>query len=219
MSGYEQHVLEGAEFEAVRAAPLLAKKEVIGAGSFSVLFEGETEDSIYRLSTDSATHDFAWDARKSNLSGVVYPIENYGAVAIYAESAVGPDFLYLAHLERLHPLEKFPEQLASVSRLLAYLTDDEDGSLLATPEEKELVMSLLHEAPVEENTKSVIVAMQSLFPKYFRTADLDLSISNFMVRAETGEVVLSDPVHGLSSASDLRHERLLRDIHVFEVCK
>lgn len=219
MGGYEQYVLDGAEFEAVRTAPLLAKKEIIGAGSFSVLFEGETEDTIYRLSIDSATHDFAWDARKANLSGVVYPIENYGAVAIYAESVVGPDFLYLAHLERLYPLEKFPEKLASVTRLLAYLTDDEAGSLLATPEEKGLVMSLLAEAPEEKNTKFVIAAMRSLFPKYVCIADLDLSISNFMVRAGTGEIVLSDPVHGLSSASDLRYEQLLRNTHVFEVCK
>lgn len=219
MEGYEQHVLEGPEFEAVRAAPLLAQKEIIGTGSCSVLFEGETENSIYRLSLDSATHDFAWDARQSNLTGVVYPIENYGAVAIYSKNIVGADFLYLAHLERLYPLENFPKQLASVSRLLAYLMDDESGSLLATPEEREIFMSLLPEAPVEENTKSVIAAMQNLFPKYASIVDFDLSISNFMVREETGEVVMSDPVHGLSSASNGRHEHILREIHVFEACK
>jgi len=116
MGGYEQHVLEGPEFEAVCAAPLLSKKEIIGAGSCSVLFDGESEISIYRLSIDSATHDFAWDARQLNLSGVVYPIENYGAVALYEEGILYPEFLYLAHLERLYPLERFPEQLASVSR-------------------------------------------------------------------------------------------------------
>lgn len=219
MGDYEQDVLEGPEFEAVRAAPLLAGKAIIGAGSCSVLFEGESEHSIYRLSIDSATHDFAWDARRSNLSGVVYIIENYGAVALYAESAIGPEFLYLAHLERLYPLESFPKQLAAVSRLLAYLTDDEGGDLIATYEQKELLMSLLPRAPVEESTKSAISAMEILFPKYKSIADFDLSILNFMVRAGTGEVVMSDPVHGISSASDARHEQLVRDIQVFEVCR
>lgn len=217
MSSYIQYVLEGAEFEAVRTSHLLANKAIIAAGSCSVLFEGETQDSIYRLSLDSATHDFAWDARISKLSGVVYSIADYGAVAIYGQSSVGPDCLYLAHLERLQPLQKFPEQQASVSRLLAYLTEGEDGELLATPREKEQLISLLPRAPVEEHTEHAVTAMQKLFPRYVRLADLDLSISNFMVRPGTGDVVLSDPVHGLSGVCKERYERLLREIHVFEV--
>lgn len=216
MSLYEQHVLKGKEFDAVRSAPLLSNKAIIGAGSCSILFDGEIQNSVYRLSLDSATHDFAWNARELKLLGVVYPIADYGAVAIYEESTIYPDYLHLAHLERLYPLKNFQNQFSSVSKLLMYLTEDESGSLLCTNSEKKSLISLLPSAPVEENTKLVVIAMQRLFPAYAKCADLDLSISNFMVRAETGDVVLSDPVHGLSGVSEERHERLLRETHVFE---
>lgn len=38
-------------------------------------------------------------------------------------------------------------------------------------------------------------------PGYLQKVDFDLSISNFMVRPSNGDVVLSDPVHGLCDVS------------------
>jgi len=43
-----QRVLEGEVFEAVRSRSPLVGKQIINLGSFSVLFEGETSDSVYR---------------------------------------------------------------------------------------------------------------------------------------------------------------------------
>ena len=52
--------------------------------------------------------------------------------------------------------------------------------------------------------------MASLLPEYLHDIDFDLSISNFMIRPSNGDVVMSDPVHGLSEVSAKLH-RYLRD--------
>lgn len=210
----EQQVLEREAFEAVRASMPLAGKKIINTGSFSVLFEGATPASVYRLSSDNATHDFAARAKKLGVPGVVRLLDDFGAVALYQD-----DYLWLAHLEHLECLDAYPIQQEAVARLLLHLTDDDDGDLLTTQEDRLAVVAKLDDAPIEPCTRLAIEAIQCMLPDYISESnvDLDLQASNFMVRAATGDVVLSDPVSGLSNISEERHERLLAEGIVVEV--
>lgn len=205
-----QRVLEGEVFEAVRAHLPLAGKKIIDLGSFSVLFEGETAASVYRLSCDNATHDFAAKAKKLGIPGVVRVLADYGAVALYQHGEDYCDYLWLAHLEHLDKLDNYPDQQASVARLLLYLTESDDGDLLATPEDKQALLAKLNDAPIEPCTRQAVEAMQRLLPEYIAQTDVavDLGASNFMVCAATGNVLLSDPVSGLSNISEERRKRL-----------
>lgn len=203
-----QHVLIGEAYERVRNSHLLIGKEIAATGSFSVLFDGETPRSIYRLSTDNATHDFASRAKRGGLAGVVSLLDDYGAVAIYKSDQFYPDYLWLAHLERLAPLESGSAQQQSVAKLLLHLTGEPDGILLTELDEREAVITALSTAPKDSYTKLVLEAMQLVLPKYLHTVDFDLTISNFMIRPGTGEVVMSDPVHGLSEVSTEWHRHL-----------
>ncbi|WP_176464688.1 MULTISPECIES: hypothetical protein [Pseudomonas chlororaphis group] len=214
-----QRVLEGEVFEAVRARSPLAGKQIIDLGSFSVLFEGETSASVYRLSSDNATHDFAAKAKKRGIQGVVQILADYGAVACYQNDGDSSDYLWLAHLERLDSLEKYPNQQAAVARLLRHLTDSDDGDLLATPEDKVDVLEKLGDAPIEPCTRDAVEAMQLLLPEYIAetNVDLDLGASNFMVCAVSGNVILSDPVTGLSNISEEHRKRLSAEGIVIEV--
>jgi hypothetical protein len=214
-----QQVLVGEVFEAVCARSPLAGKQIIDLGSFSVLFEGETPASVYRLSADNATHDFAVKAKKLGLPGVVRLLADYGAVALYHDDASNPDYLWLAHLEHLEVLQKYPIQQAAVARLLLHLTDSDDGDLLATPEEKHALLAKLDDVPIEACTRQAVEAMRCLFPEYIAHSDIamDLGASNFMIRAVTGDLVLSDPVSGLCNITDERHERLLVEGIVVEI--
>lgn len=214
-----QRVLEGEVFEAVRSRTPLAGKQIINLGSFSVLFEGETTDSVYRLSSDNATHDFAAKAKKLGIPGVVRLLADYGAVALYLNDDYCPDYLWLAHLEHLDSLETYPNQQAAVARLLLHLTDSDDGDLLATPEDKHALLAKLGDAPIESCTRQAVEAMQRLLPEYIAETDVDVDLgaSNFMVCAATGGVVLSDPVSGLSNISEEHRKRLLAEGIVVEV--
>ena len=214
-----QRVLEGGVFEAVRARSPLAGKQIIDLGSFSVLFEGETSASVYRLSSDNATHDFAAKAKKLGIPGVVRLLADYGAVALYQEDAYCPDYLWLAHLEHLDSLETYPNQQAAVVRLLRHLTDSDDGDLLATPEDKHALLAKLGDAPIEPCTRHAVEAMQVLLPEYIAETDVDVDLgtSNFMVCAASGDVVLSDPVNGLSNISEEHRKRLSAEGIVIEV--
>lgn len=205
-----QQVLVGRDFDRVRNSPLLVGKEIIAMGAFSVLFNGETPGSIFRLSPDNATHDFARRAKHRGLAGVVNLLDDYGAVAIYREDQFDPDYLWLAHLERLVPLQKDSAQQQSVAQVLLHLTGEEDGSLLTEIDERKAVIAALPTAPKSTHTKLVLDAMASLLPEYLHNIDFDLSISNFMIRPSTGDVVMSDPVQGLSKVSVEWH-RYLKD--------
>lgn len=210
-----QKILVGEMFEAVRACIPLAGKKIIALGSFSVLFEGETPATVYRLSSDNATHDFASKAKKLGVPGVVQLLEDYGAVAYYQNQ----DYLWLAHLERLDSLKAYPSQQAAVARLLLHLTDSDDGDLLTTPEDKYDLLEKLDCAPVEPWTRQAVEAMRRLLPEYIAEleVDLDLGASNFMVSAATGQVVLSDPVSGLCNITEERRKRLVAEGVVLEV--
>lgn len=214
-----QRVLEGEVFEAVRSRSPLAGKQIIDLGSFSVLFEGETPDSVYRLSSDNATHDFAAKAKKLGIPGVVRLLADYGAVALYQNDDYSPDYLWLAHLEHLDSLETYPNQQAAVACLLLHLTDSDDGDLLATSEDKHALLAKLGNAPISPCTRHAVEAMQRLLPKYIAETDVDVDLgaSNFMVCAATGDVVLSDPVSGLSNISEEHRKRLLAEGIVVEV--
>ncbi|MCY1177974.1 hypothetical protein WLF18_02320 [Pseudomonas shirazensis] len=214
-----QRILEGKVFEAVRSRSPLAGKQIINVGSVSVLFEGETSASVYRLSSDNATHNFAAKAKKLGILGVVQLLADYGAVALYKNDDYYPDYLWLAHLEHLNSLDTYPDQQAAVARLLLHLTDSDDGDLLATPEDKHALLARLDDAPIESFTRQAVEAMQRLLPKYIleTDVDVDLGATNFMVRAATGDVVLSDPASGLSNISEERRKRLLVDEIVVEV--
>ncbi|WP_460057148.1 hypothetical protein [Pseudomonas sp. S2_D06] len=214
-----QRVLEGEVFEAVRSRSPLVGKQIINLGSFSVLFEGETSDSVYRLSSDNATHDFAAKAKKFGIPGVVRLLADYGAVALYQNDDCYPDYLWLAHLEHLDSLETYPNQQAAVARLLLHLTDSDDGDLLASPEDKHVLLAKLDDAPIEPCTRQAVEAMQRLLPEYIAETDVDVDLgaSNFMVCALTGDVVLSDPVSGLSNISEEHRRRLLAEGIVVEV--
>lgn len=203
-----QHVLVGEDYARVRNSHLLTGKEIVAAGSFSVLFNGETPGSIYRLSTDNATHDFASRAKDKGLAGVVNLLDDYGAVAIYKDDQLYPDYLWLAHLERLTPLESGSAPHQSVAKLLLHLTGEPDGVLLTELGEREAVITALSTAPKDSYTELVLEAMQLVLPEYLHAVDFDLTISNFMIRPGTGEVVMSDPVHGLSEVSGEWHRHL-----------
>lgn len=206
--GRTQHVLVGEDYERVRNSHLLTGKEIVATGSFSVLFNGDTPRSIYRLSTDNATHDFANRAKHEGLAGVVNLLDDYGAVAIYKNDQLYPDYLWLAHLERLAPLESGSAQQQSVAKLLLHLTGELDGILLTELDEREAVITALSTAPKDSYTKLVLEAMQLVLPEYLHAVDFDLTISNFMIRPSTGGVVMSDPVHGLSEVSTEWHRHL-----------
>lgn len=211
--------LEGEVFERVRSRSPLAGKQIINVGSFSVLFEGETSASVYRLSSDNATHNFAAKAEKLGLAGVVSLLADYGAIALYKNDDHFPDYLWLAHLEHLDSLKNYPDQQAAVARLLLHLTDSDDGDLLTTPEDKHALLAKLDDAPIELYTRQAVEAMQRLLPEYIleTDVDVDLGASNFMVRSATGDIVLSDPASGLSNISEERRRRLLADGIVIEV--
>ncbi|MBD8269319.1 MULTISPECIES: hypothetical protein [Pseudomonas] len=211
-----QHVLVGRDYERVRNSHLLVAKQIIASGSFSVLFSGETPESIYRLSTDNATHNFASRAKHRGLAGVVGLLDDYGAVAIYNQDQCFPDYLWLAHLERLAPLPEDSLQRLSIAKLLSHLTGEADGLLLTEIDEREAVIAALPTAPIDEHTKLVVDAMVSLLPDYLHEVDFDLSISNFMIRPSNGDVVLSDPVHGLSDVSADWHLYLEGEPVIFE---
>jgi hypothetical protein len=211
-----QHVLVGRDYERVRNSHLLVGKQVIASGSFSVLFSGETSESIYRLSTDNATHDFASRAKRRGLAGVVGLLDDYGAVAIYSQDQCFTEYLWLAHLERLAPLPMDSLQRQAMAKLLSHLTGDADGLLLTDIDEQEAVLTALPTAPSNKYTELVIEAMLSLLPNYLHEVDFDLSISNFMMRPSNGDVVLSDPIHGLSDVSADLHRYLESEPVIFE---
>jgi hypothetical protein len=211
-----QHILVGRDYERVRNSYLLVGKQIIAIGSFSVLFSGETSGSVYRLSTDNATHDFACTAKHRGLAGVVDLLDDYGAVAIYNQDQFSADYLWLAHLERLAPISEDSAQRQSIAKLLTHLTGEADGSLLTDIDERKAVVAALPTAHIDEHTKLVIDALASLLPDYPHEVDFDLSISNFMMRPGNGNVVLSDPVHGLSNVSAELHRYLEGEPVIFE---
>jgi len=211
-----QQVLVGRDYERVRNSHLLVAKQIIASGSFSVLFSGETSESIYRLSTDNATHDFAGRAKRRGLAGVVGLLDDYGAVAIYGRGQRFSEYLWLAHLERLAPLPNDSLERQAVAELLSHLTGEADGLLLTDIDEQEAVLTALSTAPRNKYTELVIEAMLSLLPNYLHELDFDLSISNFMMRPSNGNVVLSDPIHGLSDVSADLHRYLESEPVIFE---
>lgn len=201
----QQEVLVGPAFERVRQSHPLADKKIIGEGSFSVLFEGETPSSIYRLSLDNATHDFARRAKEMGLTGVVEMLQDYGAVAIYRDDQSDPDYLWLAHLERLAPLLPESDQYLAVSEIVEHLTGEEHGALVTDMDERLDILELIATVRPADHTKHALEAMLALLPDYVARTDYDLSISNFMIRTATGDVVLSDPVNGLSVVTAEHH--------------
>lgn len=77
---------------------------------------------------------------------------------------------------------------------LSFVSARQAPLLLPSHQETDILLNV-------EHTKLVVDAMVSLLPYYLQKVDFDLSISNFMIRPSNGDVVLSDPLHGLSDIS------------------
>ncbi len=209
----QQGIMEGEAFEAVRNSPLLASKAMIATGSSSIIFEGETENTIYRLSLDNAVQDISGIATKKGYAGIVQTIADYDAVAVYDEEC--QEGLWLTELERLESLENHPEQHETVNELLEYMCGQE--ALITDETVKVSILGKLATYPDVASINLTLKALKDLFPSWAEFYDFDFDITNFMVRPSTGDIVMSDPVHGGFLIDDARFNRLLIEKMIFEI--
>ncbi|MBK4998918.1 hypothetical protein IAE37_001194 [Pseudomonas sp. S31] len=210
MNSFECQIFPGDAFRNLRSSSLLQGKKLLGSGSFSLVFEGSEADTVFHLSIDNAGHDFSVKAKQHSIDGVAKIHRDFGAVALYQDDAFYPDYLWLAELELLHPLSTSPAAFREVQDLLRILTGVTEGVIYSTFSEKCKLLARLNHVPIYPRTMRCTQALRKLLFKYVTTTscDVDVRISNFMIRPYTGEVVLNGPVNWLCDISPERQAQL-----------
>lgn len=212
MQSLEHQVFPGNVFRQVRNSSLLQGKALLGSGSFSLVFEGSRPDTVYHLSIDNASHDFSVKAKQYSIDGVAKIHRDFGAVAVYQYDPFYPDYLWLAELELLHPLATSPAAFREVQDVLRSLTGVPEGKIYSTFSEKCKLLEGLNSVPIYPRTMRCTQALRKLLFKYVTTTscDVDVRITNFMIRPYTGEVILNGPVNWLCDICPERHAQLIR---------
>lgn len=189
-------LFEGSNVDILRTSAPLSGRKFIGKGSSSEIYDGG--DSIFRLSTDGASHTFVVLAAKQALSvprclndwGRIMPSDDYPEI----------DFYWLAEFEKLHELECYPKALEEVKEWVSAVLKcaEVDSNLVIDRHELGRVHSVISELSVAGRLVPVKAAMSFMCVQCLKTgADLDFDESNFMVRPGTGEILVTDPAHGL----------------------
>lgn len=165
----------------------------IGRGSTAILF-GDAE-RVFRLSSDASSHCLI--AIANSIGGLCVPrmYKDYGAVGI---SDAYPDFdhYWLGEWERMDSLESNAELHSEFSSWLdRILADIGDGHLVYSTSHQQLIDSLM---ACSSDHKFYAIAQTLIALTEICNGEMDLDVSNFMLRSSTGEVVVVDPSHGMS---------------------
>lgn len=218
MQTVEQDVFSGTVFNRVRNSFLLRDKKILAVGSLSLVFEGSNPDTVYHLSIDNASHDFALKARDYAVDGVAKIHKDYGAVGIYQHDQFYSDYLWLAEMELLFPIAKDSMSYAEIRDILLSLTDNPEGDIYSTYSEKCRFLAQVNRAPFYPRTMRCVEALRRLVFKYVAasTCDLDVRLNKFMIRPYSGEVVLNGPVNWINDVSQNRHAQLLKEVVVLK---
>lgn len=166
----------------------LGMHNLLDIGSSTEIYS--VEDKIYRLSTDGSSQYLIKLGNRLALS-VPRMYCNFGAVATI--DASWDAYYWLCELERMSPL---PESVKSDLEqwLEALLEPVEDA--LVFQKDFPLLDPFLHHCRDGDGTYARL-AETLLQMKAVCSGELDLSVSNFMYRQATREIVVVDPAHGM----------------------
>ncbi|AKV10037.1 hypothetical protein B723_27995 [Pseudomonas fluorescens NCIMB 11764] len=219
MQTVEQDVFFGPVFNKVRNSFLLRDKRILAVGSFSLVFEGSNPDTVYHLSIDNASHDFALKARAYAVDGVARIHKDYGAVGIYHHDKFYSDYLWLAEMELLLPITTDSMSCEDVRDVLLSLTDSPEGNIYTTYSEKCKFLAQVNRAPFYPRTMRCVESLRRLIFRYVATStcDLDVRLNKFMIRPYSGEVVLNGPVNWMNDVSQSRHAQLIKEVVVLKL--
>lgn len=192
----DSFLFEGSNVDVIRSSGPLLGKSFIGKGSSSEIYDGG--DSIFRLSTDGASHTFVILAAKQGLS-VPQCLNDWGKV-MPSDEYPELDFYWLGEFEKLHELECCPEALEEVKNWVGAVLEfaEVDSNLVTDRQELGRVYSAIKQLSVSERLAPVKATMNFMCVQCLEAgADLDFNESNFMLRSATGEILVTDPAHGL----------------------
>src|SRR5690606_30082029 len=162
-------------------------------------------DRIARLSSDAATHCLI--ACANEIGGLAVPkmYRDYGAVGV-SDDYPDWDHYWLAELEKMTPLKDGSVELLGFSTWLDELIANIDDEPLVPTSMHEQLLATLGEYPSDHQYHAIIKTLDQL--TRWCDGEIDLSISNFMLRPSTGEIVVVDPAHGMSVNAEEWNARL-----------
>lgn len=171
----------------------LDKYEYLDKGSTAIIF-GDSE-RVFRLSSDPSSHCLIAFANQIGGLSVPTMYQDYGAIAIL-DDIEGEQYYWLGEFERMAPLD-IDSQLYKnfVHWLSEVMTGVNDDQLIFSECQQDLIDTLkqyLSGHPFSNIARTLIQLTE------WCNGEMDLDISNFMLRQSSGEIVVVDPSHGMS---------------------
>lgn len=182
-------LFEGRYFDYLMGRPPLNSTQIYGHGSSTMLFT--CADKLYRLTRQGSGHNFV--AIESALGNpyVTRVINDFGPVAPSDEDI--EDFYWLAQVEWLQDLDPADALTQRLEALLIELTDDEPQ--LFGEELKQFAhkcIERVNEGSEFSGLLETLVTMAAF--SYAHEAMADIKLDNVMLRPDTKELVLADPI-------------------------
>lgn len=189
--------------------PILKGRKLIGSGQFSGVFEGDSEDTVFKLSIDEASYLFHTDKLlRPESHHFAKVVRNFGSVGTFTTSKniqrtkiTNPIELqvpiYLYEIERLHKIPQNTHNALLARRITKdWRTQDLRSHCpdLRT-RAKDIVRHLRDNAFYQHDNPTVIDALDELaqFMMDYDRAFVDLHGANMMQRLD-GTFVFSDPI-------------------------
>jgi len=189
-------LFDGKNVDILRASRPLLGKVLIATGSSAEIYEGG--DSIFRLSTDGASHAFVIQAGKQGLA-VPRCLNDWGKI-MPSDEYPDMDFYWLAEFEKLDEVTSDPDAFEALKQWVDAVLKHADvhENLVTDRDELDRIHAAIRTLPVTERLAPVVATMDFICQQCVQhNADLDFNESNFMLRPATGEILVTDPAHGL----------------------
>lgn len=171
----------------------LDKYEYLDNGSTAIIF-GDSE-RVFRLSSDPSSHCLIAFANQIGGLSVPTMYQDYGAIAVL-DDIEGEQFYWLGEFERMAPLDTDSKLYKNFDHWLSeVVAESGDDHLIFAKHQQDLIKTLksyLSGHPFSNIARTLIQLTE------WCSGEMDLDISNFMLRQSTGEIVVVDPSHGMT---------------------
>lgn len=186
-------IFEGPNVDKIRKNYGLNEKNFFTVGSSAELyFHGE---NIFRLSTDCSSHCLISMGQKEGWA-VPKIYQDYGALL---ESDEDPEWnhYWLGEFEKLEELDVFPDLKTSFVIWLDEMLKGCEEPLLYKSDIIQFRENLRSQSKNNE-FEALSNTLIEICNECENDGQMDMDISNFMVRAKTKEVLVIDPAHGMT---------------------
>lgn len=171
----------------------LFKFPFITHGSTTILFGDD--DKVFRLSSDAASHSLV--ARANRVGGISVPKMYSDSGEIRVQGSSGDEESYwLGEFERMESLDVMPELKEEFRVRLDNILAVCVGESLIFAKDQPALIEKLELTSKTHKFYRIAHALAQL--TRWCPAEMDLGLSNIMLRKSTGEIVVVDPAHGAS---------------------